>query len=270
VTSAPRTPAPRLLCSTVSVFGKPLHDAFPLIADAGFAGVEVMVTKDPDTQDPRRLRELAEDHELPVEAIHAPFLLMTRSVWGNDPVGKIYRAIELAEEVGTPLVVVHPPYRWQPAYRRWLDERLPLLSEETGVRVAVENMFPLRVRGRRVATFHALQAPEDIEGHPHVVLDTSHAAVAGLDLFETVRRLGSRLAHVHLSNNAGKGWDSHLPLDEGVLPLEGFLDSLATEDFAGTISLELDLRTYLEDPAKLRRVLVHNRELCESRLSLSV
>lgn len=254
----------------MSVLGKPLHEAFTLIAGAGFDGVEVMVTKDPDTQEPQRLRALAEEHALAVEAIHAPFLLMTRSVWGSDPVGKIHRAIELAEEIGTPLVVIHPPYRWQPAYRRWLVERLPLLPEETTVKVAVENMFPLRVRGRKVATFHARQAPEDLDGYPHVVLDTSHAAVAGLDLFQTLGRLGGRLAHVHLSNNAGKGWDSHLPLDQGVLPLEGFLGSLASEGFAGTISLELDLRPYLEDPPELRRVLAHNRELCGSRLSLSV
>jgi sugar phosphate isomerase/epimerase len=257
-----------LLCSTVSVFAKPLREAFSLISEAGFDGVEVMVTKDPATQDPLLLQDLSEDQGLPVEAIHAPFLLMSRTVWGTDPVGKIYRAIELAEGVGAPLVIVHPPYRWQTAYGRWLDEQLPGLSAHTGVRVAVENMFPVRVRGRKVAAFHATRTLEDLEPFPHVVLDTSHAAVSHLDLFEALERLQGRLAHVHLSNNAGKGWDSHLPLDQGVLPLDRFLDTLAGNAFGGTVSLELDLRRYLDDDTALREVLVSSREFCEERLAL--
>lgn len=260
-------PAPRLICSTVSVFAKPLREAFPLLAETGFGGVEVMVTKDPATQDPHLLQDLSADHGLPVEAIHAPFLLMSRSVWGTDPVGKIYRAIELAEDVRAPLVIVHPPYRWQTAYRRWLDEQLPGLSAHTGVRVAVENMFPVRVRGRKVAAFHAMRTLEDLEPFPDVVLDTSHAAVSHLDLFQALDRLRGRLAHVHLSNNAGKGWDSHLPLDQGILPLDRFLETLSGDGYEGAISLELDLRRYLGAAAALREVLVASRTFCEQRLA---
>lgn len=270
VTSEPPVPAPRLLCSSVSVFTKPPREAFSLIAEAGFDGIEVMVTKDPDTQDPDRLRELSEEHELPIGVIHAPFLLMTRSVWGSDPIGKIDRGIELAVEIGARIVVVHPPYRWQTAYGRWLVDRLPALSEGTGVRVAVENMFPLRVRGRKVATFHTRQTIQDLETYPHVVLDTSHAAVARLDLSEALARLRGRLAHVHLSNNAGRGWDSHLPVDQGVLPLDRFLKSLAEQGFAGAISLEIDLRRHADDPKALRRVLVRNLDYCRARLPLAV
>jgi sugar phosphate isomerase/epimerase len=100
------------------------------------------------------------------------------------------------------------------------------------------------------------------------VLDTSHAAVTGLDLREVMTRMGPRLVHVHLSNNAGKGWDSHLPLDQGVLDLEAFLDALAASGFTGTISLELDLRRYFADPEALHEVLVGSREFCQRRLAL--
>lgn len=262
-------PAPSVACSTAAFFARPLSEAFAHIAGAGFTDVEVMVTRDPATQDPRRLRDLARQADLEIRAIHAPFLLMTRKVWGTDPIGKIYRSIELAEDVGAPLVVVHPPFRWQTAYRRWLDDRLPDLCEHTGVAVGVENMFPVRLRGRGGVTFHAKHQPDDLERFPHVVLDTSHAAVSGLDLLETFDRLRERVAHVHLSNNAGRGWDSHLPLEEGVLPIESFLDRLGTAGFSGCVSLELDLRPYLDQGDGLRALLVRNRELCESRLALS-
>lgn len=262
----PSFPGPQLLCSTAAFFSRPLREAFEHIAGAGFSGVEIMVTRDPDTQEAHRLRDLSEEHGLAIRAIHAPFLLMTRSVWGTDPVGKIYRAIELAEDLDVPLVVVHPPYRWQTAYRRWLDDRLPELSDHTGVRVAVENMFPVRLRGGRGVSFHTRHQPDELERFSDVVLDTSHAAVSGLDLGQTYRRLGDRIAHVHLSNNAGKGWDSHLPVEQGVLPLAGFLELIAGDGFAGAVSLELDLRRYLESPEELREILVSNREFCEARL----
>ncbi len=266
-TDSPGRTSP-LLCSTAAFFARPVREAFRHIAGAGFSAVEVMVTRDPATQEAHLLSELAGAFDLRIEAIHAPFLLMTRKVWGTEPVGKIYRAIELAENVGATLVVIHPPFRWQTSYRGWVDERLPELSAHTGVAVAMENMFPLRLRGERGVRFHAQHGLEDLERFPKVVLDTSHAAVAGLDPEYAVRRLGTRLAHVHLSNNAGKGWDSHLPVDQGVLDIEGLLDLLAERRFAGSVSLELDLRQYLDDAAALHDVLVGNREFCEERLLL--
>ncbi len=267
MSTEPPDPSPTLLCSTAAFFARPLREAFRLISGAGFASTEVMVTKDPATQEAHQIRELSQEHGLEVRAIHAPFLLMTRKVWGTDPVGKIYRAIELAEAVGSPLVVVHPPYRWQSGYRRWLSEQLPRLSDRTGVKVAVENMFPVKIRGQRGLTFHANQQPEDLERYPNAVLDTSHAAVAGLDLIATARRLGDRLAHIHLSNNAGKGWDSHFPVGSGVLDLAGFLRDLVAWGFPGTISLELDLREHQTDEQTLLRVLTENREFCEEHLA---
>jgi sugar phosphate isomerase/epimerase len=261
---------PPIACSTVSVFTTPLHDAFPLFAETGFDGVEIMVTSDPDTQDAGRIADLTERHGLPVVAVHAPFLLMARRVFGADPIGKIDRSVELARAVGAPLVVVHPPYRWQPGYRRWLQEQLSEDESRGGIRVAVENMYPVRVRGRHLAGFHHVRTLEDLERFPNVVLDTSHAAVAGLDLVEATARLGGRLAHVHLSNNAGRGWDSHLPLDEGVLDLAGFLAALGASGFAGAISLEIDLRAHRNDPTTLRSTLVRSRRLCADRLTFSL
>lgn len=257
---------PLLACSTAGFLARPLPEAFSAIADAGFDAIEVMITRDPATQDGRRLRRLSAEFGLAIRAIHAPFLLVTRKVWGTDPVGKIYRAIELAEQIDVPIVVVHPPYRWQSGYRRWIDDHLRRLSDHTGVRVGVENMFPVSF-GKRGVAFHAHDVLADLDRFPHVVLDTSHAAVAGLDLLATYAELRDRIVHVHLSNNAGRGWDTHAPVDTGVLPLGQLLDELAADGFRGTISLELDLRPILDDPTRLRNALRHNRAFCETRLS---
>ena len=56
---------------------------------------------------------------------------------------------------------------------------------------------------------------------------------------------------------------------EGVLPLVQFLDLLASDGFAGTVSLELDLRPYGEDQRAMHEVLVRSREFCEAHLDLT-
>src|SRR5919198_1171235 len=261
-------PAPKLVFSTAPFFRRPLRDAFRHAAEAGFDAVEVMVTQDPHTQEPHLLGPLAEEFGLTIEAIHAPFLLVTRRVWGADPTGKIYRAVHLAEEVGASLVVIHPPYRWQVRFRRWVEGNLAEFSARTGVTVAVENMFPIRLGGDLGVRFHASQEIDDLEKFPYLVLDTSHAAVSSLDIRRFYAQYRDQIQHVHLSNNAGKGWDSHLPVyQEGILPMGQFLDDVGGDGFAGKISIELDLRPWLQDNDALHEVLVRNREFCEARLA---
>lgn len=258
--------APRLLLSTAPFFRHPLREAFRHTREAGYEAIEVMVTSDPATQDPRRLNELADEFGLSIRALHAPFLLLTRRVWGTDPISKIYRASQVAEQAGIPLVVVHPPYKWQTRYRRWIDTRITDYSARSGVMIGVENMFPVKIRGERGLRFHASQEFEDLDRFPNLVLDTSHLAVSRFDVVEAYRRYKSKVVHFHLSNNAGKGWDSHLPVDEGILPLDLLLKEIASDGFEGTISLELDLRPYLGDDDSIKEVLVRNREFCEERL----
>jgi sugar phosphate isomerase/epimerase len=259
---------PQVLFSSAAFFARALSDTFRLVADAGYEGVEVMVTKDPASQDPRQMRALASEFGLTIGALHAPSLLLTRKVWGTDPIGKIDRAIEVAQDAEIPVVVTHPPFRWQRAYRRWIEDHLPDLAQDTGVTLAIENMFPLRM-GERGVTFHANQDLDDLEGLPDLVLDTSHAAVAGHDLLDVRRRFGDRLRHVHLSDNAGKGWDSHLPPGEGILDLDGFLAELAADGYRGSVSLEVDLRRHLTHADRLHKVMIDMRERAELRLAVS-
>ena len=137
---------------------------------------------------------------------------------------------------------------------------------ERGVWPRSANMFPVHI-GSKPLMFHANQDLDQLAGFPHLVLDTSHAAVARHDLVEVRRVFGERLRHVHLSDNAGKGWDSHLPPGEGVLDLDTFLLDLAGSDFAGVVSLEVDLRKQSQDRDALCSLLMSMREGIEATLA---
>lgn len=243
----------------------PLGQVFEAMSKAGFAGVEVMVTSERESQDPKALLALAEDFGVEVRAIHAPFLLLTRRVFTSDPLEKIRRSTELAQGVGAGMVVVHPAFHWQRGYQRWLRTELEDFQATEGVTIAMENMFPLWVRGRGITAYQTTGI-EDMRRFGAVTLDTSHLAVSGIDIIRAYEELADRVVHVHLSNNLGVGRDSHSPLTQGVLPVAAFLERLGRSGYTGSITLELDIRPWASNPMKLASVLRENREYCLDKL----
>lgn len=264
----------RILASTGPLFGRPLDWAMSVIADAGYDGVELMVTQDPATQDAERVRKVAAEAGIEVPVIHGPFLLLTRRVFGTDEVEKAKRSLDLAGEIGADLMIVHPPYRWRRAFHRWLLEEGDAEADARSTRLGVENLYPVAVRGRPVR-FHRYTEPAHLAPFRNVVLDTSHFAVAGVDILAAYDALRGQAAHLHVSDNRGGGRDSHAPLGHGLLPLAGFLRTVGDDEREGrgavgrgnaSITLELDCRRYLDDRAALVGYLRQEREKCVALL----
>src|SRR3954467_3258346 len=179
---AVRVPRAPVALSTASVYPMNCADGFAIASELGYDGVEVMVWTDPVSQEAASLARLVDHYEIPLPAIHAPTLLVTQRVWGREPWAKLRRSCEMALELGAGTVVVHPPFRWQREYAGGFVDGVGELTEQYGVRVAVENMYPWRARGREL---HAYLPGWDPLPHPyaHVTLDLSHTATAGADAF---------------------------------------------------------------------------------------
>jgi sugar phosphate isomerase/epimerase len=257
---------PPVLAATGPFFMFSLEETFELIAEAGFDGAELMITQDRVSQDPRRLGALAARYGVPVPAVHGPFLVATWLVFGTDPKGKIDRCLRFAAAAKVSTVVIHPPYRWQTAYAAWLDEAIPRIREETGVTVVVENMFPVNVNGRALRFFSGT-TPAELTRWPALTLDTSHLAAAGGDLMVAWEELADRVVHLHVSNNDGRGRDTHGLLDRGVLPVPEFLEEVGAGGFGGAVTLELDVRTWADDRPALLDVLRENLDIARLHLA---
>jgi sugar phosphate isomerase/epimerase len=264
----------RLLASTGPLFARPLDWSFAVLADAGFDGVELMVTQDLGTQSPDRVREVAAAEGIAVPVVHGPFLLLTRRVFGTDLVVKATRSLELASGIGADLMIVHPPFRWQRAFHTWLVDEASTVAADHGCRVGVENLYPVGV-GSRSIRFHRYTTPEHLRPFDHVVLDTSHFGVAEVDIVDAYRTLRERAVHLHVSDYRGGGRDSHAPLGHGLLPLGSFLREVGEDARngvgalgrdGGSITLELDCRRYLDDRAALVGYLRHELEKCRALL----
>lgn len=232
---------PPVVLSSASVYPESTIGAFEMASRLGYDGLEVMVWTDPISQDAEALRRLSEYHELPVTAVHAPCLLISQRVWGTDPWGKLRRAGETAERLGAGTVVVHPPFRWQRQYAREFIAGIQQLCAGSGVRFAVENMFPWRYRERSAAAYAPGWDPTGYD-YPYFTLDLSHAATARSDVLAMADRMGDRLAHVHLGDGTDSGKDEHLVPGRGAQPCGELLTELSENGFDGQVVIEINTR----------------------------
>ncbi|MGM7645189.1 sugar phosphate isomerase/epimerase family protein [Nocardia sp. JW2] len=260
--------------STASVYPENTQAAFRYAAELGYDGIELMVWAEPASQNIDTVQSYAKRYGVRVLAVHAPCLLISQRVWGADPVAKLERSVRAAEALGADTVVVHPPFRWQRRYARGFAEQVGELEAHHPVKVAVENMFPMRadtlfregaVRrlerragpGRAVSAFSPSYDPTDT-GFDHYTLDLSHTATAGTDALELARRMGQGLVHLHLADGRGAAHDEHLVPGDGTQPCAQLCEYLVDTGFRGHAVAEINTqnaRTTAARSALLARTL---------------
>ncbi|MGI5125942.1 sugar phosphate isomerase/epimerase family protein [Pseudonocardia sp. CA-107938] len=232
---------PPVALSSASVYPEPVAAAFELAAELGYDGVELMVWADRPSQDVAAVERLSRTYGVPVLAVHAPCLVVTQRVWGADPVVRLRRSVQAASILGARTVVLHPPFRWQRQYASLFADEVAAADADSGVAVAVENMFPV-VRGRvRTVPYEPGFDPTEV-GHEHYTLDLSHTAAAGQDALALLDRMGDGLAHVHLADGSGGPRDEHLPPGRGGQPCAEVCARLVERGFAGVVVLEVSTR----------------------------
>ena len=227
--------------SSASVYPRKAHYAFELAAELGFDGIEVMVWGDRVTQDDVALAHLSEQFDMPIRSIHAPTLLVSQQVWGARPGPKLAKAVDMAATLGAGTVVVHPPFAWQRSYSRTFVDQVRTLTEESGITVAVENMYPWRGRKRDFGAYLPGWDPTE-HAYDALTLDVSHAASSRQSSLDLARQFGSRLAHVHLTDGTDSGKDEHLVPGRGTQPVRELLRELVDTNWQGDVAIEIGTR----------------------------
>ncbi|GAB3159316.1 sugar phosphate isomerase/epimerase [Myceligenerans halotolerans] len=241
--TAPDTTLPgvHVTLSTASVFPRRVPYAFEAAASAGYDGVEVMIWSEEATRNALTLARHSAETGMPVRSLHAPSLLVSQRVWGRAPGPKLHRTVDMAQELGAATVVVHPPFRWQFKYARQFEEQVATLTENTGVTIAVENMYPWRGGGREMQAYLPGWDPTD-HSYDAVTLDLSHASVAQQDGLELLEIFGDRLRHLHLADGTGSARDEHLVPGRGTMKCDKVLAELGRRGWQGDVCLEISTR----------------------------
>ncbi|SDS46126.1 sugar phosphate isomerase/epimerase family protein [Microlunatus soli] len=238
--SQPRTPV-QVGLSTSSVYPETTSSAFELAGRLGYDGIELMVGIDPVSTDIDAVQKLRDYHQIPVLSVHAPCLLISQHIWGNDNWAKLERSAKAARQLDADVVVVHPPFRWQREYARDFVSRLRDLSDRSGVRFCLENMYPWRIAGTEMKAYLPQWDPSELE-YEDLTLDFSHASTAGQQSLELAKTWGDRLGHVHLTDGTGSMKDEHLVPGRGNQHAGAVLQHLVGSGFSGHVVLEVNSR----------------------------
>lgn len=231
----------KVTLSTASVFPRRTAYAFELASRAGYDGMEIMVWTDTVTQNATKLRNLSDRYGLPITSIHAPSLVVSQNVWGAFPARKLEKSVELAEQVGAPTVVVHPPFMWQPRYAAVFQTHVKRLMAQTNITIAVENMYPWRYKEReRLAYLPHWDLRT--QNYDAVTVDLSHASTSRQDSLSLVQELGDTVRHIHLADGKGGNHDEHLVPGLGTQPVRQVIEHLVHRDWSGDLCVEIGTR----------------------------
>lgn len=210
-----------------------------------------MVTQSPNSRSVENLKMLEDKYETKVLSIHAPNLILTGFVWGMSHHNKMAKTVELAQAMDIHTIVVHPPMRTQPKHAREFFDNVYELEANTGINIAVENMFPWRVKNKTVEVYKP-SWDEITATVNHLTLDFSHAALSGLNSLDIVKENLHKIKHIHLCDGKtttgltdttkDKVMDEHALPGYGDQPVAEVLQLLHKEKWDGNIVAEVNLR----------------------------
>jgi sugar phosphate isomerase/epimerase len=248
----------KLGVSTWSLLNADLDSAVRAIGDAGFEYIEIwgeVPHAYHEWTDWKRLKQTLSNYDMTL-TLHAPFTDLNLATPFQPVRGAIARTladfVKFGEHLGASMITFHPGSVYNEALVPESTENsvaiLRGLVKESGGRltICIENQtrsrskyhFPL---ASTIESLELLLA--QVEGS-RFTLDTGHAHVSGLDPLILAERVGSKLAEIHLSDNAGV-IDDHLIPREGTASLQGLLDKVSQSDVL--LCLEFNPHTYTQD-----------------------
>jgi len=266
------------ILSTNSISRLSLEDSFAVASKTGFDGIEIVIDNAMDTRDPELLLSLSEKYSLKIYSLHAPFRWNIPG-WPLRPVESVKRTAELAGKIHAGLVVIHPPIRFvrcevsqalsdlvfgwgmgnNRSYRNWLISGLKDYQSTMPQKIAVEIMPLFRFAGLSYEQF-SMNSLDSMANHfEYIVLDTTHVAASGYDIFDVYSMIKHKLEHIHLSNFSGR---EHTPINNGRLPMPDFLKQLKNDGYCKTIALEFNQKYVSYHKDRACKVLAENLDNC--------
>lgn len=225
-----------------------LERFFGFAKELGFGGVEIQVSSNFDTQNPKYLHELEERFGVKVVIISLP------SSGAENFIEPFERLV--AEFPGVK-VNLYSPEVFSSTYKSWIEKSLPQLSQRYRLPVCrvtapfktMLGILPSRTEG----SLHALREAGDVSA------DLVSLWKSNEDVMRVPGFLRERMKHIYLAN--AQGGQGYVPLPHGVLPVESLLTKLARDNFGGDFTLKISPEHMHEgNDARMLEVLRDSKE----------
>lgn len=235
-------------------------EAVKMICEAGFDAIDYSMFAMKDEPDYvlnqpgyknhlKELRDIASSYGVTFDQAHSPFPPMrvgdveySSMMWP-----KILRSIECAGLLGVEIIVVHPIYTPKNCFETNMEmfHSLEYYAKESGVKIALENMWGTDKNGKKFP--NVCSTAEDFNRYvdalnPDVFtacLDLGHIGLVGENAPEMIKKMGSRIACLHVHDNNGID-DSHTLPYTMSMDFKEILTALAQIDYKGNLTFEAD------------------------------
>ena len=203
-----------------------LERFFQFAKDLGFQAVEIQISSNFDTQNPKYLQSLSERFGIKISIISLP-------ASGSERLINVFEEV-VAEFPGI-MVNVYSPEVFSSRYKGWMQKSLPQLCQRYRLRMnrvtapfkTIFGVMPTRIEG----SLHSLREAGDVS------VDLIALWKSNEDIMRAPGFLREKMKHIYLSN--AQGGQGYTPLPHGVLPVESLLTKLAREDYRGDFTLKI-------------------------------
>lgn len=241
--------------NAISFHSYPLEQAYTQIKEAGYDSVEVYTSHVSRMDSPHTRRSLTQyAKSLGLDLYGITFDGAKFHPFGTDKekesaVRLLHHDIDLAADLDAKAVIAWEGIRpFHMGNAVLLDHAVEVFSE--AVRYAEQKNIQLLVEPHPF-TFgmdvDLLIAFIDRVDSPQlgVLYDSCHFGVGRpYDYVSVIKKLGSRIHHIHFGDSDGKTSELHLPPGEGVLDLEQLVRQFAEIQYSGTLTLDLYLYSF--------------------------
>lgn len=239
----------RLSFSTASFYHLPLRVSLGLARDLGFDGVELVIAPEYMLLGEQRVHKLIEKSGVRPLSLHQPMVPFGLPMpgWPRPAARSMPRTIAAGRAFGCEVVVIHATAaryegspRWR-AYAQAMREALQQPGPPISIGVEISQHTKRADREAMDDVDTVLRFVEDQGEQVGITLDTAHTAANGDDLLALYEKLRSRLSNIHLSDWTIRGGKhrTHLVPGQGRAPLAEFLETLARDQYAGLLTLEV-------------------------------
>jgi len=226
-----------LLVSTSSLNGYGLHRIFSFVKQAGYDGIDLVLTKQNyDTWSADYIKSLSDEFWVPVLSITAPNRGLNEK--------KVDLIVDIAKKVWAQNITFFPPYVTD-KNTTWYTRYLSKVKRDTHLSISIANVEPkfifFVIPEYKNASLLEIKRITGDTALDLSAVDTN----SGLDILKAQKHLGSSLKNIYFSDKHGpKKWI--LPGLAGggtsYLPLESFLMKLRASGYAAFITLKVSPR----------------------------
>ena len=243
------------------VTGDPIA-ALESVAAAGFRETELLAEGEeweaPGPHDVSGFRNALERLGIRARTIHTPYVTVNLASPDEElrkrGIARIADAMRFGAALGVETAIVHPSGRPGPGEMPYALENIGVcteyiylslselvkVAEETGVRIALENLSSIRMACRPLVSIQELRA--FIAGFPAesvgLCLDVGHSRISALDPADQARIASERLLALHLQDVDGQE-DSHWIPGQGVIDWPSLGTALSDIGFDGARTIEV-------------------------------